>query len=344
MASGLDFSAGLDFSVSPPGLDLSSPRPATVATMPAARTRRRWTRWGLSAALLSPACLDGSGPNALPQQEEPEGLVDVPLATPRAASFVTWNLETFPLTSQTTIAVAERIEMWRDDVIAVQEIIDVDTFDAMVDGLDGYEAVLNDDADGWMRVGLIYNADRVTVDNVETLFVGDGFAFPRPPLKADVTIELDDVGTIDFTVLVVHLKSQLGVGTQERRRAAADALHKWIGDNAGRTADRDIVVLGDFNEEVIAAPSNSAFEPFLTRPEQYSFLTYELNAGFDYSQLSYRSFLDHILITSDALSEYGDGATAVLDLHDIDTGYQESISDHLPVRAVFAPNPPPRRD
>lgn len=293
----------------------------------------------LWAALVCSGCLDGSRPEPDALEMQPDPFADVPLATARAASLVTWNLETFPLTNQTPQAVSAYIDAWQDDVVAVQEIVDVDVFFAMVDGMAGYDAVLNDDPGAWMHVGLIFNTGRVTVGNVETLFVGDSFAFPRPPLKADVTITLDDVGPIDFTVIVVHLKSQLGSGTQERRRAAAQHLHEWIEAHAGKDADRDVIVLGDFNEEVVATPTDSAFEAFLTRPEAYEFLTYELNAGLDYSQLSYFSFLDHILVTHDALQEYGSGSTTVLDLRRVQPRYQDSISDHLPVRAVFSPEP-----
>lgn len=291
----------------------------------------------LCAALVCSGCLDGTRPETDTSQMPPDPFADVPVATQRAATLVTWNLETFPLTNQTPQAVSAYIDAWQDDVVAVQEIVDEDVFFAMVDGMAGYDAVLNDDPGAWMRVGLIFNTERVTVGNVETLFVGESFAFPRPPLKTDVTIALDDVGPIDFTVLVVHLKSQLGSGTQERRRAAAQLLHEWIEVHAGEDADRDVIVLGDFNEEVVAAPSDSAFEAFLTRPEAYAFLTYDLNAGLDYSQLSYFSFLDHILVTHDALDEYGGGSTTVLDLRRIEPRYQDSISDHLPVRAVFRP-------
>lgn len=295
------------------------------------------------ACLALPGCLDAS-PGEETELDDPyDPLAEAPRATGSSASFMTWNLKTFPLSSRTPQIVATAIEEWQDDVIAIQEITDVDTFEAMVDALPEYEAVVNDDPGAWLRLGLIYKHERVAVSNVETLFEGDSWAFPRPPLKADVAITLDDGEVLDFTVVVVHLKSQIGEGTTARRRAAAVALHDWIDVHAGVDADPDVVVLGDFNEEIVALPSVSPFEAFLTRPEQYEFLTYELNVGPGYSQLSFQSFLDHILVTDDALVEYGDGSTVVLNVPAVQPAYERHVSDHLPVRAVFSPQGAPER-
>ena len=45
--------------------------------------------------------------------------------------------------------------------------------------------------------------------------------------------------------------------------------------------------------------------------------------------------IDHLLITTDALHEYGDGTTEVLYLEDTVAGYQALISDHRPVLTTF---------
>lgn len=311
-----------------------------------------WASIGLGlAAALAAGCLDPTGVGA-PGSSGDEGgsdldlgpLAGVPVASENAASFVTWNLKTFPLTDRTVRVVSEVLGDWQDDVVAVQEITDVVAFKAMVDALPGYSAVLNDDPGGMLRLGLVVADDRVELSNVQTLFADDPWAFPRPSLRADVTIHLRDIATVDFTVIVVHLKSQVGTGTQARRRAAAEALANWIETHAGIDADEDIVVLGDFNEDVVGAGPDGAFETFLARPEAYRFVTYDLNAAAGFSQLSYQSFIDHILITSKALDEYGAGETVVVDMVKVDADYEETVSDHLPVRAVFAPRAARRAD
>jgi len=270
--------------------------------------------------------------------------IDAPEATNARASFVTWNIEMFPLTSRTSGIVSSWIDDWQDDVIAVQEIVDIDAFYEMVADAPGYQAVVNDDPGSFLRLGLIYNTQRVTISDVETLFPNDdGFAFPRRPLKARVSIELPDAGVVDFTVVVVHLKSQVGNNTQVRRRAAADALHSWIAANAGMFEDEDVIVLGDFNEEILAAAEVSPWNAFLSRPDDYRFLTYELNGTDAFTQISFESFLDHILVTDEALDEYGAGETVVLDLPSAEPAYEDLVSDHLPVRSLFEPTPDPGR-
>ena len=296
----------------------------------------------MAALLAAPGCLDAGSTSGTDDDPEGPAELDAPTATDARASFVTWNLEMFPLTSRTSPIVASWIDAWQDDVIAVQEIVDVDAFYAMIEDAPGYQAVVNDDPDGYLRLGLVYNAGRVSLSDIETLFTNDdGYAFPRPPLKARVRIDLPESGTIDFTVVVVHLKSQIGDGTQARRKAAADSLHAWI---AAHDEDDDVIVLGDFNEEVLAPADISPWGAFLSRPEEYRFLTYELNASHQYSQISFESFLDHILVTDDALDEYGAGETVVLDLPSAEPSYEDLVSDHLPVRALFEPDPDPTRD
>ena len=48
------------------------------------------------------------------------------------------------------------------------------------------------------------------------------------------------------------------------------------------------------------------------------------------------AFLDHILVTSDALAEHGGGETEVLHLDEALLGYTLRVSDHRPVVTTFA--------
>lgn len=291
-----------------------------------------------AAALLPSACLEAT-PVEDDEGGSPQtfGTGDEPLASATRASLVTWNLQTYPLTQSTDDIFVELAEAWGDDVIAVQEIVDVDRFGEAVARLPSHSLVVNDDQDGWLRLGLVYDTRRVEVTDIETLFRGDSYAFPRPPLRVDLTIFLEDRDPLTLVVVVVHFKSQVGDGTAARRRAAAERLHEWIGEHVAAGGDPDVVVLGDFNEELTEQPSASDFETFLARPEEYAFLTYDANIEGGFTQLSFESFLDHVLVTTDALGEYGDGETVVLEPRRTHGAYESLVSDHLPVRAVFAP-------
>jgi len=247
---------------------------------------------------------------------------------------MTWNLETFPLTGQTSSSVMSLLETLQPDVVAVEEIEDPAAFIAMVDQLPDYEAVLNDDPGGFLRVGLLYAPARVTVSEVETLFVGDWHAFPRPPLKARIETTVGGE-PFDFVMLVLHLKAKLDSDSQQRREAACEALDAWIRQQQMDGDEQDFVLAGDFNDELTDPPKWNVFDAFLNAPERYTFLTLPAEEAGGHTYLPFTSFIDHILVTNDALTEYGDGSTNVLELDKTTAGYEQTISDHRPVMSVF---------
>ncbi|MCA9625093.1 MAG: endonuclease/exonuclease/phosphatase family protein [Myxococcales bacterium] len=245
------------------------------------------------------------------------------------ASIITWNLESFPLAPQTPEVVVSLFAELQPDVVAVQEVDDVDAFHAMVDDLDGYSAILNDDPGAFIRVGLIYREDRVVVDGAETLFPTDWWAFPRPPLKAHVRF-VDT--SVDFWAVVLHLKAKVDQESWQRRLDAAERLDTWLRDELVASEDDDFMLLGDFNDEVTDPPEWNVFNVFLDDPETYQFLTLPVEASGDYSYIPFARMIDHMLITSDLLEEVTPDSTEVLHLDDVVPGYTATVSDHRPVR------------
>lgn len=266
--------------------------------------------------------------------------VDAPSDAPADAStgsvsVVTWNLENFPLTDTTRDKVAGVLSSWEPDVVAVQEIADPDAFMGLAWQTQDYEAVLNDDPGGYQRVGLLYNRSRVQISQVETLFFGDFNAFPRPPLKASVRVVPSGVPSFDFTLVVVHLKAMMDEESEERRRVACAKLDTWIRQQLAQSAEKDIIVAGDFNDVLDDPTEDNVFLPFLDAPSTYQFLTQPLSESGQYSYIPYQVLIDHILVTTDALDEYGAGITEILPLENYVPGYAHTVSDHRPVRASF---------
>lgn len=251
-------------------------------------------------------------------------------------SVMSWNLETFPLVPDTASRVAEILTDIRPDVVSVQEIQDPAAFLALPDVLPGYAAVLNDDPGGFLRVGILYNTSRVALSEVETLFYGNFYAFPRPPLKAHVTVMGAEPPGIDFTLLVLHLKAQLDAESQARRRAACEALDTWIRGQLAAGPELDVVLAGDWNDELGDPPQYNVFQGFLDDPATYAFLTAPAAEAGEFSYLPFESMIDHVLVTTDALGEYGDGTTEVLHLEASYPEYEASVSDHRPVLVRFA--------
>ncbi|MBW2528719.1 MAG: endonuclease/exonuclease/phosphatase family protein [Deltaproteobacteria bacterium] len=252
-------------------------------------------------------------------------------------TLMTWNLETFPLTAQTGSYVRSTLEALRPDLVAVQDIAEAEQLIGFAEDLDGYAGLVNDDPGAFLRVGLLYRTDRVVLSETETLFSNDWYGFPRPPLKvrAEVTDSQDRM--FDFLLLVVHLKAQLDEESQDRRRSACATLEDWIRSQLDLGAERDIIVAGDFNDELTDPPTWNVFEPFLAAPDDYRFLTLALEQAGEHTYIPFDSFIDHVLVTSDALNEYGaTGSTEVLPLEQSSPTYEATVSDHRPVLVRFA--------
>ena len=253
------------------------------------------------------------------------------------ATILTWNLEAYPLTPLAETKAVAYLESLQPDLVALQEIAEPEAFDALVERLEDYDGVLNDDPGAWLRVGLLWRKDRVTVDAVDTLFSSDWYAFPRPPLKARVTI--DAPTPIDFVTVVLHLKAQLDAESQDRRRTACERLDTWVRAEIESGDERDYVLVGDFNDKLTDPAQWNVFGAFLDAPDDYRFLTLAAEEAGGHTYIPFESFIDHVLVTSDALGEVGSGETTVLALDEEVSDYRE-LTDHRPVqtRLVWEPN------
>jgi exonuclease III len=248
---------------------------------------------------------------------------------------MTWNIEEFPLASSTASEVVNIIAEYQPDLIAVQEIMDQDAFLALAAAMPDYEGILANDSNAFMVVGLLYRTDTVNIGQARTLFAGDD-AFPRPPLAVWLTVA-DGGGFVSFNlvVVVIHLKAQLDGESQERRRLACERLMAWMDNEVANGVEDDIVALGDWNDELQDPPQENVFQPFLDRPEFYTFLTRDMYQGGTFTYIPFESFIDHVLVTNNALEEYGQGVTRVLALDFSHSNYRDVISDHRPVLVTF---------
>jgi len=249
-------------------------------------------------------------------------------------SIMTWNLEQFPRAAGTISAVADIVNNVGPDLLAVQEITEGSAFTQLADALPNYEAITNNDPDAFTLVGLLYDIRTVNIGRVETIFRDNGWAFPRPPLAVWLTVR-DGARVFDLVVVVVHLKASLDDESEERRRLGCEQLDLWMAREVAAGTEADIVALGDWNDLLTDPPGENVFQAFLDAPESYTFLTMDAALGGEYSYLPFESLIDHILITSDALGEYGAGTTDVLELDRNYPDYRDLISDHRPVLSRF---------
>ncbi|MCA9520138.1 MAG: endonuclease/exonuclease/phosphatase family protein [Myxococcales bacterium] len=243
----------------------------------------------------------------------------------------TWNLRQFPATASTIKTTADLVASMDLDLIAVQEITDDAAFDELVARLPGYAGVLSTHvfpSGEQQKDGLLYKTSAVKVSNVELLFEGEYDIFPRPPVQALVTVESSSV---DFTIIVVHLKAGVQQENRDKRRLAIKALETYVRSRVDGPFDNQIMILGDFNQDLDDDDSGLIWGPFLDNADRYSVLTVATkNAGKE-SYLPFHRMLDHIVITSALDQEAGNEAPLVPDLNVQLNNYQDLVSDHLPV-------------
>ncbi len=255
------------------------------------------------------------------------------VTTPLAVA--SWNIEQFPKHAQTIENVVALIEEHQLDLIGIQEITEVEPFEELAAALPNHAMYVSFDSRAFTRVGFLYRTDRIRVLDVDRLFTSDRYAFPRSPLVADIEV-LDDEGEVvfDFTFAVVHLKAMLDEESRQRRIDAVQKLDAWVRD--GLSVEPDVVVVGDWNDELTDSPRWNVFEPLIDAPDTYRFLTLESELDGAHTYIPFEAMIDHILITQDALDEYGTGFTEVLAIDDTMPGYRDLVSDHRPVVSHFA--------
>jgi len=247
----------------------------------------------------------------------------------------TWNIEQFPLQgSQTIQYVAQLIKDMDIDLFGLQELNDVSAFNQLLDSLPNYDGRISNLPSGTLKLGLIYKKDFISVSNVTQIFTDDWYAFPRPPFTAYIEVKDQNRNVFDFTIFILHLKALSGTENEDRRRDACNKLKEYIDSNLLTSADKDVLVLGDWNDEIDDFPyADNVFKSILDDSSNYTFLSQVLLGQSSYP--GYSSLIDHILISNDALSEYGNGNIKILDLDNQFSQYTTYVSDHRPVLAQF---------
>ncbi|WP_425391764.1 endonuclease/exonuclease/phosphatase family protein [Ekhidna sp.] len=237
---------------------------------------------------------------------------------------VTWNIENFPMQSNSVEVVTDIIRELDADIYAIQEIDEIDAFNAVIESLDGYEGVAYD-VRGGIELGFIYkSAEIVNFGTPIELFDGETSPFPREPVEVDITHS----NGLSVKLINIHLKCC--DGSEDRRTAASFKLKSYIDDNF---PEDEVIILGDWNETFDAG---SSFTNFLEDSINYIFadMPISMGSGDDYSYpctgASYcPSHIDHILITNELCENLT--ATSTIRLDDCISNYLTQVSDHRPI-------------
>jgi len=246
----------------------------------------------------------------------------------------TWNIEHFPISGSTTISyVTQLIRDLDVDMFGLQEMDDATSFYRLLDSLPEYNGIVSTYPTDILKLGILYKKDFISISNPTQIFTNDWYAFPRPPFMAYVEVKKENTIKFDFTLIVLHLKAMGGENNEARRRDACEKLHIYINDNILNSADKDVIVLGDWNDELDDPVEDNVFQIFLNDTANYTFLTSSIIGQHSYP--GYPSLIDHIMISNDAKIEYGNGNIKILDLDYQFANYSGYVSDHRPVLAQF---------
>jgi endonuclease/exonuclease/phosphatase family metal-dependent hydrolase len=248
---------------------------------------------------------------------------------------ITWNIEHFPKDPVHTIPNLSRIIHNIDvDLIAVQEIEDSSSFQTLIDSLDGYTGYFSSLPDYGQRLGIIHKTNIISMSEPYLIFSDDSWAFPRPPMVSFVTVKNENKIVFDLILIIVHLKAFPDEESEMRRRIACNKLKFYVDTYILSGTEKDVIILGDFNDELVDVISESIFGSFISDSSHYHFLTLPLINHPTYIG-EFDSSIDHILITDDTQEEYSGGLTRVLDIDQAFPEYLNTISDHRPVLAQF---------
>jgi endonuclease/exonuclease/phosphatase family metal-dependent hydrolase len=260
-----------------------------------------------------------------------------------------WNIEFFgatgagptdeqlQLTNARTVITNTNSDLW-----GLEEIVDVNHFNALKDSLPGYAGFLANDpqyvpngasyySSTEQKLGVLFKADVVQVLSAELILTESNSVFAgRPPLRVNLRVTRNEM-SVDLVAIVVHLKASADAASYNQRVQSAGILKTYL-DTALPTAR--VIVFGDWNDDVdnsIVSGQPTPFQNFLDAPAEYSFLTQPLSSTS--STVSLPGFIDHQLVTNELAANYVSSSAMVV--RPAITNYGETTSDHYPVTSRF---------
>ncbi|OGQ24013.1 MAG: hypothetical protein A2138_25295 [Deltaproteobacteria bacterium RBG_16_71_12] len=258
-----------------------------------------------------------------------------------------WNLKNFPCGNESYSTVcrddqAGSVELVTDliaslalDVLAVEEIGDVEAFEEIVQRLPDHEGVLSTDEyfDGtYQKIGVIYDATLLEAGEPVALFASSD-DFPRPAFQVELTWT-GPGDPLTFLVIALHLKAgETSADRAERTRAVAQ-LEQYVGNLVDGAGQDNVIVLGDFNE-TLDAEGGPVFQP-LRDGARYTIQTQTNYDAGEETFLASGAILDHIVTTAALAGAIGGAHSQIPRLqYDVDD-YRARVSDHLPVALSLA--------
>jgi len=300
----------------------------------------------MALVLVAPGCRDRAPAGASSADGGPEdnessaSQSDGGFDPDETLDVVTWNIEEFPKNGQATVDAVVEILLGLDaDIVAMQEISDVASFERMVDQMPGWEGYV--ESEWYAGLAYLYRTDVVEPGSHYEIYTTEEFwrPFPRSPQVMEFRF-----GAQEFVVINNHFKC-CGDGVldpddpwdEETRRMDATHLLKAYIDT--HFAQRRVIVLGDLNDSLTDVNPHNVFASLLNDPDNYRFADMGIAEGDSarWSFPTYPSHLDHILISRKLFDgvEHEDSSVLSFPVDEVFFDgwweYDRTVSDHRPV-------------
>lgn len=254
------------------------------------------------------------------------------VGTPGAVDMAAWNIENFPKSSGTPQLLADLITSLGLDLVAVQEIESIESWNELIARLPMHEGILSSHTYGngtYQKVGFIFRSDLMALSSPALLFDANGYEFPRPALRVNVTITAA-TPQVELIAIALHLKAGFDSEDRSRRKDAVAMLETYVRGLVDNSGDQ-VVILGDFNDNVVTGGGMDVMGPFLNATSRYNVRTLGLaNAG-QTSFIPSGAIIDHVITTQNLDDEMNGGSTVIPRVDFELLSYEQVISDHLPV-------------
>lgn len=259
---------------------------------------------------------------------------------------VTWNLEHFAKNDLVTVDLVARAIVTLDaDILALQEIEDRGFFKDLDDRLADWTGIRSASAAYSLNLAFLYrNNGDWAVDSIQEIFTNNSREFPRPPYVMEGRFKGVSVVVINnhFKCCGNNVITEDPWDEETRRRDAGLLLDDYVRANY---PGRNVMIVGDLNDSLTDAPANNVFNIFLDDPDTWEFVDMDIAEGppSGWSFPGRPSHLDHILIFAPLFPawEGPDAEVSVVPLYQGLPGgwdgYDQDISDHLPVALKLIP-------
>ena len=266
------------------------------------------------------------------------------IGTDSTFDIITWNIKNFPKQNSTVDYLIELIPILNVDIIALQEIESATDFQNLINSLNNYDGIVTNSASYNINLALLYSTD-LEIDSTYEIFTDDWWSFPRSPLVVHVIWNGQDIYIINN-----HFKCCGDTEDEARRNSASENLEDYINEYL---SGKNVIVLGDLNDELNEDPSNNVFQNFINDASNFKFTDMDIAYGSSnnfswpgWHQSTYDpAHFDHILITNELFDEFDNEGSSVQTIRLEEyfdngwTDYEKYISDHRPVGLSLKFNP-----